>query len=75
MGKTRKMARVLSGCVACGCCVKACPLGAISVWHGIRAQVNPLRCVGCGKCALVCPAEVIVLTEKEEPCEETKAVV
>lgn len=75
MKKTRKTARVLSDCVACGCCVKACPLGAISVWRGIRAQVNTLRCVGCGKCALACPAEVIMITEKEEACEEAKAVV
>lgn len=75
MGKIKKTARVLSDCVACGCCAKVCPLGAISVWHGIRARVNPLCCVGCGKCALACPAEVIMITEREEPCEETKAVV
>lgn len=50
-------------CVACGCCVKACPLGAVSVYRGITAQVNPAKCVGCGKCVQTCPASVIVLRE------------
>ena len=45
-------------CVACGCCVKVCPLGAIYV-----AQVNLEKCVGCGKCAKKCPASVIEIRE------------
>ena len=27
-------------CVACGCCVKVCPLGAIQIRQGVAAQVN-----------------------------------
>lgn len=50
-------------CVACGCCVKVCPLGAISVDRGIAAKVDPQRCVGCGKCAKECPASVISIQE------------
>ena len=50
-------------CVACGCCVKACPLGAVSVFRGVAAQVNADRCVGCGKCAKECPASVITVRE------------
>ena len=50
-------------CVACGCCVKVCPLSAIQIWHGIRAAVNAERCVGCGKCAKECPASVIEIQE------------
>lgn len=50
-------------CVACGCCVKACPLSAIRIWHGIRAVVDAERCVGCGKCAKECPASVIEIRE------------
>ncbi len=50
-------------CVACGCCVKVCPLSAIQVRHGVRAAVDPKRCVGCGKCARECPASVIVIQE------------
>ena len=64
--KTRKKRRaVVNGdaCVACGCCVKVCPLSAIQVRHGVRAAVYPERCVGCGKCAKECPASVIVLQE------------
>ena len=52
-------------CVACGCCVKVCPLGAISIDRGIRAVVNEEKCVGCGKCAKECPASVIELREVE----------
>lgn len=62
--KTRPKARVdQSLCVACGCCVKVCPLSAISVFHGAWAQVDEDRCVGCGRCAKECPASVIDLKE------------
>ena len=50
-------------CVACGCCVKVCPLRAISVFRGIQAVVNREKCVGCGKCAAECPASVIRIRE------------
>ena len=52
-------------CVACGCCVKVCPLGAIQVIKGIMAQVDVAKCVGCGKCAKECPASVITIREVE----------
>ena len=52
-------------CVACGCCVKVCPLGAIQIRQGVAAQVNLEKCVGCGKCAKECPASVIVIQEAE----------
>ena len=38
--KKRKAFAAQEGCVACGCCVKVCPLGAIQVSKGIMAQVN-----------------------------------
>lgn len=50
-------------CVACGCCVKVCTLGAIYVADGMWAQVNLEKCVGCGKCAKKCPASVIEIRE------------
>lgn len=53
-------------CVACGCCVKVCPLHAIFVSHGIKAVVDTEKCVGCGKCAKECPASVIEITEVRE---------
>lgn len=49
--------------MACGCCVKVCPIGAIEVVHGLFAQVAGDRCVGCGRCAKECPAAVIELRE------------
>lgn len=48
-------------CVACGCCLTACPVRAISVPHGVYAVIETERCVGCGSCAKACPAGVISL--------------
>ena len=63
-GRKRRFAAVDTGaCVACGCCVKVCPLQAIQVVNGIAAQVQQERCVGCGKCVKECPANVIVIEE------------
>ncbi|MFR1059137.1 MAG: ATP-binding protein [Enterocloster sp.] len=44
--KKRKAFVDQAHCVACGCCVKACPLGAIQIMQGITAQVNMDKCVG-----------------------------
>lgn len=63
-GKKRRRAVVDRAlCVACGCCVKVCPLQAIQVVRGIAAQVDPDKCVGCGKCARECPASIIEIQE------------
>ena len=35
-------------CVACGCCVKVCPMSAIQIFHGVMAVVDQEKCVGCG---------------------------
>ncbi len=61
--KRREAAVEERACVACGCCVKACPLQAIAVVRGIKAQVDESRCVGCGRCARECPASVIAIRE------------
>ena len=50
-------------CVACGCCVKVCPLSAVRIERGLHAVVDPVRCVGCGKCAKECPASIIRIQE------------
>ena len=60
---SKRYAAVGQHCVACGCCVKVCPLGAIAVVKGIAAQVDGERCVGCGKCARECPGTVIEIRE------------
>ncbi|MBU3105166.1 4Fe-4S binding protein [Clostridium gasigenes] len=46
-------------CVACGVCVKNCPVNAIKVNKGMYAEVNFEKCVGCSKCSKICPASVI----------------
>ncbi|MCI9482688.1 MAG: 4Fe-4S binding protein [Oscillibacter sp.] len=61
--KRRKAVVAQEDCVACGCCVKVCPLSAIRVVKGIAAQVDTEKCVGCGKCARECPATVITIQE------------
>lgn len=62
--RKRKRAAVDTNlCVACGCCVKVCPLGAISIQNGIMASVDPEKCVGCGKCVRECPASIIRIEE------------
>ena len=66
LSSKRRQAQVdTSLCVACGCCVKVCPLQAIEIVRGITARVNPDKCVGCGKCAAECPASVITIREVE----------
>jgi len=63
-GKPKRQASVLQWeCVACGSCMKVCPLGAITVDRGLYAVVDDRKCVGCGKCAAECPASVISLRE------------
>lgn len=62
--RQKRRARVQqSDCVACGCCAKVCPLGAIHIFKGVAAQVDGEKCVGCGKCARECPASVITIEE------------
>lgn len=73
--KQKRIASVSQECVACGCCMKVCPLMAISIPTGIRAQVDISKCVGCGKCAAICPAQTITIIQKEGINEEAKAVV
>ena len=64
--KRRRKARVNTDlCVACGCCVKVCPMEAISIFRGLYAQISEDKCVGCGKCARECPASIISTVEVE----------
>ena len=53
-------------CVACGVCVKGCPLRTLTVHRGLNAVVDENRCVGCAKCAGICPAGVITIKEAAE---------
>ena len=61
--KGRRAVVDAAACVACGCCVKVCPLAAIEIFRGVAARVNWEKCVGCGRCARECPASVIEIQE------------
>ncbi len=63
---SKKIAVVGEYCVACGSCIKVCPMSAISIWKGVKAQIDLARCVGCGKCAKECPAGTITVQKREE---------
>ena len=53
--RKKRRARVSQGeCVACGCCVKVCPVGALEVFRGLYASVSGDRC----------PASVIGMQEE-----------
>ena len=65
MSPIKKLACIAKDCVACGRCVKECPVGAISVYKGLYAAVDKSKCIGCGKCVKVCPAGVIELMARE----------
>ncbi len=43
-------------CNACGECIQACPLDAISIQENM-AKVDPETCGDCGACVDVCPTE------------------
>ncbi len=61
--KKRKASVAQDYCVACGTCVKVCPIGAIEIKKGVMAEVIFEKCVGCGKCAMECPASIIQIQE------------
>ena len=46
-------------CTACGQCVEACPVEAITVDD--VAKVNEEECTDCGSCVDECPANAITL--------------
>lgn len=67
MVKPKRIASIGRECVACGCCIKACPKSAIHVHLGMIARVDSEKCIGCGRCTKSCPASVITVLEREAP--------
>lgn len=68
--KEKKTAKINKNlCVACGTCLKVCPMTAITIIKGCFAQVNEQRCIGCGRCAKACPASIIQIAVTAESAE------
>ena len=46
-------------CTACGACISACPVQAISGERGAVPSLDMKKCIKCGACKEVCEVEAI----------------
>ncbi len=51
--------KITDACTACGTCVEACPVEAISEGDPIY-KIDPETCIDCGACVDECPTEAII---------------
>lgn len=49
-----------SKCIACGLCVKDCPMEALTIEGGASVKFSP--CLYCGHCVAICPKEAVGIT-------------
>ena len=49
--------KISDACVACGACISACPVEAIS--EGDIYTINADTCIDCGACVSECPSDAI----------------
>ena len=52
-------------CTACGCCVKICPVGAIT-FRDERAFIDAKICLGCGECLCACKFDAVSINWHED---------
>ena len=61
-------------CLGCGLCVKRCPMDALTLVEGPRANNKTGKfseaqtdiCIGCGICAYKCPTKSLILKRREQ---------
>jgi Pyruvate/2-oxoacid:ferredoxin oxidoreductase delta subunit len=53
-------------CIACGLCIKRCPVDAIAEDGDGKAKVDRDVCIGCGVCVIKCPTKAIELVPVPE---------
>jgi ferredoxin len=46
------------GCIACGICVRTCPVNAIAIENNL-ARIDHGKCIVCGLCVKKCPTDAI----------------
>ncbi len=54
------------GCLGYGDCVKACPLGAITIGKDGLPAIDESICVGCGLCASACPKGILAIVGRDK---------
>jgi len=52
-------------CTACGACVEACHMEALSLEEDV-ARVDPVRCIGCAVCTAQCPTDALRMVRKPD---------
>ena len=52
-------------CVNCGCCVKICPVQAISI-RKEKAFIDQEKCIGCGECLTACKFDAVFINWGED---------
>jgi uncharacterized Fe-S center protein len=52
-------------CVNCGCCVKICPVQAISI-RKEKAFIDQEKCIGCGECLCACKFDAVFINWGED---------
>lgn len=69
-------------CIACGLCVKRCPMDALRLVDsqeatnkkGKASLLDGGKCIGCGVCVYKCPSESLILERREEVYHPPKDV-